>query len=117
MKHPKKGILKKLYTQVEYTDRSGFTGTSKAVTSEDIDRIGTDNGRSRKGILKCNGKFSGVSPNTLAPTWSYGFSKPSYDCDGGEQQEMEFEIKISLRKIHESTGLEFPQNRYFDKVC
>ncbi|XP_056305762.1 NUAK family SNF1-like kinase 1 [Danio aesculapii] len=112
MKHPKKGILKKCYTQVEYADRSGFTGTS-----EDMDRMGTDNSRRRRGILKCNGKFSGVSPNTLASTWSYGFSKPNYDCDGSEQQEMEFEIKICLRKIHESTGLEFPQNRYFDKVC
>lgn len=120
MKLPKKGILKKLYNQVEYTclsehtDRSGSAGDRKADTSEDVERIATDIGRKRKGILKCNGKFSGVSPITSAPTWSHSFSKTSQEGDGGGQQEMEFEIKISLWKTHESTGLQFPQNRYFD---
>ncbi|KAK2885854.1 hypothetical protein Q8A67_016691 [Cirrhinus molitorella] len=115
-KLPKKGILKNLYNQVDYTDMSGSAGNGTAVTSEDVDRIVTDNGRKRKGILKCNGKFSGVSPITSAPTWSHGFSKTSQERDGGEQQEMEFEIKISLWKTHESTNLQFPQNSYFDYV-
>lgn len=120
MKLPKKGILKKLYHQVEYTslsehsDGSGTAGNSKADTSEDVERNGTDTGRNRKGILKCNGKFSGVSPITSAPTWSHSFSKTSQESDGGGQQEMEFEIKISLWKTHESTGLQFPKNSYFD---
>lgn len=117
---PKKGILKKLYHQVEYTslsehsDGSETAGNSKADTSQDVERNGTDTGRNRKGILKCNGKFSGVSPITSAPTWSHSFSKTSRECDGGRRQEMQFEIKISLWRTHESTGLQFPQNSYFD---
>ncbi|XP_067226581.1 NUAK family SNF1-like kinase 1 [Chanodichthys erythropterus] len=120
MKLPKKGMLKELYNQVEYTclsehtDRSGSAGDSKADPSEDVERIATDIGRKKKGILKCNGKFSGVSPITSAPTWSHSFSKTSQEGDGGGQQEMEFEIKISLWKTHKSTGLQFPKNRYFD---
>ncbi|XP_067303450.1 NUAK family SNF1-like kinase 1 isoform X2 [Pseudorasbora parva] len=121
-KLPKKGILKKLYNQVEntslseHTDGSETAGNIKADTSEDVERIETDTGRMRKGILKCNGKFSGVSPITSAPTWSHSFSKTSQECDGGGQQEMEFEIKICLWKTHTSTGLQFPQNSYFDHV-
>uniref|UniRef100_A0A672RGV4 non-specific serine/threonine protein kinase n=1 Tax=Sinocyclocheilus grahami TaxID=75366 RepID=A0A672RGV4_SINGR len=98
---PTKGILKNLYSRVEYTDRSGAAGNGTAANSEDVERIGTDDRRKRKGILKCNGKFSGVSPITSAPTWSHGFGKTSQECDGGEQQEMEFEIKISLWKTHQ----------------
>ncbi|KAK7131954.1 hypothetical protein R3I93_018497 [Phoxinus phoxinus] len=120
MNLPKKGILKKLYHQVEYaslsehSDRTGAAGNSTPDTREDVERNGTDTGRNRKGILKCNGKFSGVSPITSAPTWSHGFSKTSRESDGGGQQEMQFEIKISLWKTHESTGLQSPQNCYFD---
>lgn len=120
MKLPKKGILKKLYNQVEYTSLSEHTdgsesaGNSKADISEDVERITTDTGRKRKGILKCNGKFSGVSPITSAPTWSHSFSKTSQEGDGGGHQDTEFEIKISLWKTHKSTGLQFPQNSYFD---
>lgn len=113
---PPKGILKNLYNQVEFTDRSVSAGNGMAVSSEDVERVGTDNGRKRKGILKCHGKFSGVSPITSAPTWSHGFSRTSQECDGGEQQEMEFEIKISLWKTHESTDVHFPHNTYFDHV-
>ncbi|XP_073679887.1 NUAK family SNF1-like kinase 1 [Garra rufa] len=114
-KLPKKGILKNLYNQVEYTDRSGAAGNVTATTTEGVETIVTDNWRKRKGILKCNGKFSGVSPITSAPTWSHGFGKTSQECDGGEQ-EMEFQIKISLWKTHPSTNLQFPQNCYFDYV-
>ncbi len=113
---PTKGILKNLDGQGGYIDSPGAAGNGTAVTSEDVEKIGTGNGRKRKGILKCNGKFSGVSPITSAPTWSHGFGKTSQECDGGEQQEMKFEIKISLWKTHESTGLHFPQNSYFDHV-
>ncbi|XP_077071156.1 NUAK family SNF1-like kinase 1 isoform X2 [Siphateles boraxobius] len=115
MKLPKKGILKKLYHPVEHaslSEHSGTAGNSKADTSEDVERNGTDTGRNRKGILKCNGKSSGVSPITSAPTWSHSFSKTSHESDGGGQPE--FEIKISLWKTHESTGLQLPQDCYFD---
>ncbi len=113
---PTKGILKNLDGQGGYIDSPGAAGNGTAVTNEDVEKIRTGNGRKRKGILKCNGKFSGVSPITSAPTWSHGFGKTSQECDRGEQQEMEFEIKISLWKTHESTGLHFPQNSYFDHV-
>ncbi|XP_026055120.1 NUAK family SNF1-like kinase 1 [Carassius auratus] len=111
---PTKGILKHLYNQVEHTDGSVSAGNSTAATGQDVERVGTENGRTRKGILKCHGKFSGVSPITSAPTWSHGLGETSQECDGGEQQEMEFEIKISLWKTHGSTGLHFQQNTYFD---
>ncbi|XP_043081218.1 NUAK family SNF1-like kinase 1 [Puntigrus tetrazona] len=107
---PRKGILKNLCSQVEYTDRSGAAGSGAAATSEDVE----DDARKRKGILKCNGKFSGVSPITSAPTWSHGFGKTSQECAGGEQQEMEFEIEISLWKAHQSTAIHFPKSSYFD---
>uniref|UniRef100_A0A8C2EYA3 non-specific serine/threonine protein kinase n=1 Tax=Cyprinus carpio TaxID=7962 RepID=A0A8C2EYA3_CYPCA len=44
---PTKGILKNLYNQVEYTDRSVSAGNGMAATCEDVGRIGTDNGRKR----------------------------------------------------------------------
>uniref|UniRef100_A0A9J8DMZ9 non-specific serine/threonine protein kinase n=1 Tax=Cyprinus carpio carpio TaxID=630221 RepID=A0A9J8DMZ9_CYPCA len=92
---PPKGILKNLYNQVEFTDRSVSAGNGMAVSSEDVERVGTDNGRKRKGILKCHGKFSSVSPITSAPTWSHGFGKASQECDGDTWAQ-----RVSLSFVH-----------------
>ncbi|TRY60882.1 hypothetical protein DNTS_035148 [Danionella cerebrum] len=101
-KMPKKGILKKFSNQSEPTESCSCS--CEPVINGNWCGVGTEDRRERKGILKC------AQVNSLATARSHGYSESEHN-----REEMEVEIRISLRKTHESTGLMLPQNRFFDR--